>query len=905
MTELFEFVLLGLGAGAIYGLLGQGLVLIYRGSGILNLAHGAFAMVGAYLYYELRFVEGMAVGISIPITVAAIGLLGAATDQLLLRRLRHASALTRLIATLGVLIVVQSVGVLRYGSDPTLIETLLPREPVDVLGATVSSDRLWLLLAAAVLTVALTCIWRYSRLGWTMSAVSENQRSAAALGISPERISALTWGLGAALAGLAGVLIAPITQLAVGDLTLLTIPALAAALIGGFVSFPLTLLGGVFLGSAESVVNHYVDVTGAARSVPFFVIVAILALRGSSLPLRDYITDRLPVVGSGRIRPEVVAVTVAIGVLLIGFAMSDAWLSSTIVLLGVGIVLLSLVVLTGYSGQLSLAQFALAGIGALVAARLVASADMPFIAALVGGVLMAMLVGLLFALPALRTRGIELAVVTLGLGAAAQALLFRNKEVTLSASGTEVGSPDLFGFDIDSFSHPERYALFALLLFTICAVSVANLRRGRAGRRLLAVRTNERAAAASGISVFQAKLHAFAVAGALAGLGGIVLAFRSTTVVYDQFDPLSSINAVAMAVIGGIGFVVGPLVGGVLATGSIGEELSNSNDSDKYLPLISGLFLLALLIVAPDGITSLAKRLARAAGRIPPLGRLFERSRIRSRSEPVAPLAQPNGQATRVPARRLEVEDLTVRYGGVLAVDSITFSVEPGEIVALIGPNGAGKTSVVDAVSGFVPASGRVLLGGEDIGELAPHQRARAGLVRSFQSLELFEDMTVLENLLAASEERDASAMATDLARPGHPVLSPAARAAVREFELESVLETYPTELSHGHRRLVAIARAVAMEPSVLLLDEPVSGLDSTESVDFAHLVRRLVQEWRPAVLVIEHDMEFVMGLCDRIVVMDFGATIATGSPADIRSDPSAIAAYLGEDEPSTVETLQ
>jgi branched-subunit amino acid ABC-type transport system permease component len=266
VREVYQFALLGLGAGAIYALLGQGLVLIYRGSGILNLAHGAFAMAGAYVFYELHTVRGHRALASIVATMVATGLLGVLTDQTLLRRLRSASPLARLIATLGLLVIIQAIGVLKYGSAATLTPPLLEAKPIEILGATASSDRLWLLAIAAGLTALLTLTWRYSRIGWAMSAVSENTSAAAALGWSPERISSLTWFLGAALAGLAGLLIAPITQLQVTTLTLLVIPALAAALIGGFTSFPLTLAGGVALGIAESEVNRYVDVTGAAST---------------------------------------------------------------------------------------------------------------------------------------------------------------------------------------------------------------------------------------------------------------------------------------------------------------------------------------------------------------------------------------------------------------------------------------------------------------------------------------------------------------------------------------------------------------------------------------------------------------------------------------------------------------
>jgi ABC-type branched-subunit amino acid transport system ATPase component len=238
-------------------------------------------------------------------------------------------------------------------------------------------------------------------------------------------------------------------------------------------------------------------------------------------------------------------------------------------------------------------------------------------------------------------------------------------------------------------------------------------------------------------------------------------------------------------------------------------------------------------------------------------------------------------------------------YGGVVAVDDVSLEVRPGEVVALIGPNGAGKTSLMDAVSGFAACSGTILLDDVKLGAWRPHRRAAAGVVRSFQSLELFAEMTVRENLQVASDDRGLRPALGELARPSRADLSPVTLAAVREFGLTSVLERFPGEISYGQRRLVAIARAVAASPSVLLLDEPVSGLDDRESGEFARLVRRLADASGMAVLVIEHDMDFVMGISDRVVVIDFGRHVTTGTPAEVRADPAAIAAYLGEETPA------
>jgi ABC-type branched-subunit amino acid transport system ATPase component/ABC-type branched-subunit amino acid transport system permease subunit len=891
MILALQLALLGLGAGAMYALLAQGIVLIFRGSGVLNLAHGASAMVAAYLYNGLHVNHGWPAAAALTASIAAAAVMGILTDQLLLRRLRRASPLARLIGILGVLIVAQSIGTVLWGATPVIVLPIVTPRPIDLLGATVTTDRLWLLGIACALTAVLTFVWRYTRAGWITAAVAENQRGAAALGWSPELVSALTWAVGSALAGLAGILISPITQLSVPTLVLLVIPALAAALIGRFISFPLTLLGGLIVGVCQAEADNYVHITGASDALPFVLIVIVMVVRGSSLPLRGYVFDRVPEVGIGRVDPRPVALAFASGVVVISLVSSANWLSAITATFATAIVLLSLVVLLGYAGQLSLAQYALAGIGALVAARLVAAQRWPFEVALLAGVLAATVTGVIFALPALRTRGANLAVVSLGLGLAVQAVAFNNGSFTGGPGGTAVGSIRLLGWNIEPTLHPGRYGALVFGLFMACSLVVANIRRSRSGRRLLAIRANERAAAASGINVLAAKVHAFAIAGALAGLGGVLIGFQSTSVTFGGFDPLTSIVAVGQLVIGGAGYVVGALYGALLAPSSVASLIAQHwQEIDQYLPLIGGAGLILTLVTNQNGVVSSSVRLLR-----PLAGRFFA---LRPTARPLAPDTR---SAARVPPLWLAVENITVRYGGAVAVDGVSLRVDPGELVGLIGPNGAGKTSLIDALTGFAPYSGRVLLGGRSVDSWPAHRRANAGMVRTFQGLELFEGMTVLENLQAAGERVAGFSPVTDLVRPRYGALAPMAAAALREVGLEDFLDRLPSELSLGQRRLVAVARAVAMEPSVLLLDEPVASLDDHESAEFARLVRRLTATWGMAVLIVEHDMDFLMGVSDRVIVLDFGVKIAEGTVAEVRRHPGAVAAYLGEDadEPS------
>jgi sulfate-transporting ATPase len=895
--EALRFALLGLGLGALYSLASQGLMVIYRGSGVLNFAHGGIGMVGAYVAWELRTKHHMAVPVAWGGGILACAAIGALTHLLVMRRLRRASPLARIVATLGVLIVVQAGAVLRYGAKITFVKSEFPKTVLHFWGITVPIDRFILVGIAAVLGAALWVAYRSTQFGMATSAVAENERAASSIGLSPDWLATANWALGSALAGVAAILIAPIVQLQVTTMTNLVIAALATALVASFRSFPVAFAGGMLIGIGQSELTHYVHTTGVSSSLPFAVIILWMVVRGQALPLRDYFLQRLPAVGSGRVHPVAIAIAVA-GASAVILSVSTRWQDAFVTTFAMGLVLLSVVVITGYAGQLSLGQFALAGFGAWVAGRLVDAAGWPFWLALLAGTVAAIPVGFLFALPAVRARGINLAIVTLGLGTAIELMIFNNGKLVGGFLGTRIGKPHLFGWDINAVAHPGRYALVCMAAFVLVALMVASMRRGRSGRRLLAVRTNERAAAALGISVPGAKVYAFAVSAGIAALGGILLAFRKDVILYgSEFPNFTSILAVAWSFIGGIGYLLGPIFGSTLAPGSLGGQLSDQLFASvtRYIQLIGGGLVILLVLQNQDGIArESVNQIAWLAGRVRAMV-----PRLGKRGEPTVEL--PPEERQPVEPRTLEVRDLSVRYGGVVAVDNVSFAVRPGEVVGLIGPNGAGKTSAIDAVTGFTRAArGSVRLEGRELVGLSATKRARAGISRSFQSLELFEDATVLDNLRAASDPRDRLSYLRDLVHPVAPPLPGQVVAAIREFRLEQDLMRTVQDLPYGQRRLLAIARAVATRPSVLLLDEPAAGLSEVETAELARLVRRLADDWGIAVLLVEHDMSFVMSVCDRIVVLDFGIQISEGSPSEVRRDPLVIAAYLGEGDETT-----
>jgi ABC-type branched-subunit amino acid transport system ATPase component/branched-subunit amino acid ABC-type transport system permease component len=899
---VFRFALLGLGLGGIYSVSTLGLVLVYRGSGVLNFAQGAIAGIGAYVYWELRFRTGVATAVAVILSVVLCAVVGAVLHFAVMRPLILAPPLSRVIATLAVMAGLQSVGDIKYGSQTHIVPSFLSTQRLTIFGSIVTADRLILVGLGLVITVVAWVLYKFTRFGLATTAVAENEQTAQLCGHSPNTIALANWMAGCALAGLAGILVVPISGLNVDTMVLLIVPMLAAGLVGSFTSFPIAFVAAVAIGIIQSEMAKYVTTPGWTDSVPFLLVIAILIVRGRSLPVRSHINERLPDVGAAFIRPAVILPALASAVVLI-LVLPTSWSEASISSLLFGTVCVSVVITTGYAGQLSLAQFAFAGFAGFVATRLSATQGWPFLVCAILGIISAVPVGFIVGLPAVRTRGINLAIITFGLAFAMQSVLFDSSTFTGGVNGTVVKTPNVFGMSLDTFSHPRRFEFASLIALALALLIASNIRRGRGGRRLVAVRSNERAAASLGLSVAKAKLFAFSASAGVAGLAGVLLAFENTYVQYDQFDVFTSVNAVIGSVLGSVGYLAGALIGGFGAVGGLSARIVNvftsSGNVGLYVSLVLSLLLIVTLIVNPDGIASFIVRGGKL-GRIPkPKGRQPEADSRDQQPYREGEMAAPE-QAKRparhpVEPRRLVVDGLTVRFGAVVAVENVSLVVDPGTVVGLMGPNGAGKTTLIDAVTGFVEvASGSVRVDDRRLNAMSAARRASLGISRTFQSLELFEEVSVSDNIRVAIEARDSWGYWNDLWWPRRAALSSAAEAAIGMFGLSRDLERRPGELPLGRRRLVAIARAIAAEPSVLLLDEPAAGLDEEETQELGQLIRRLASEWGLAILLVEHDVPLLMSTCDKLVAIDFGHVIATGPPEEVRHHPQVIESYLG-----------
>jgi ABC-type branched-subunit amino acid transport system ATPase component/branched-subunit amino acid ABC-type transport system permease component len=945
MSIYGEFLLLGLGNGGVFAALAVALVVTYRSSGVLNFATGAQALYAAYTYSLLRNgqllipIPGLGPTVSVGsawgfwpallVTLLIQAVLGALAYLLIFRPLRNHRPVAKAVASIGLMGLLTAVVTYQVGTDVVLVNPIFPQNHVDFLGINISTDRLWLAATIIGLGIVLTVLFRFTRFGLATRASAETEVGALVSGLSPDRIALVNWVISFVVCGIAGVLIAPLVPLEPGTYTLFIVPALAAAVVGRFHSLGWAITAGLGIGALESLSVYVNGVhpgfpAGAGELVPLVLVLVVLAFRGQVMPSRGTLTQ----VTLGRApRPHWRIPTAVVGFgagLLAIYLFSGNDRAGLYTSFIIGVITLSLVVVTGYTGQISLAQLTFAGVSAYILSTFAHSWGIPFPIAPILAALVAAGAGVIIGVPALRVRGLMLAVVTLTFAAGVEAIWFNNNSIDGGASGLAIPTPTLFGMNLGigsgrDFPRPA-FGIMCLVVLTLVALGISWLRTSRLGTSMLAVRADERSAAAAGINVVRVKLIGFALAAFIAGLGGSLLAYQLGNVTFQDFDAFLGLVLFSVVVVAGITSVSGGILAGLITSGGILVAVISSNVGqggvDNWYGVVAGIGVILTVIFNPEGIVgpihlALEQQrvrgvMARPEGALVPSSRTTKDTHV---SEPTPVLASVSAEAgelvatgggitsnghtvTPVKGRTgplLDVRDLTVRYGGVVAVDKVSFGVEEGEIVGLIGPNGAGKTTTIDALCGFHGCSGSVLFDGQDVERLAPHRRATLGLARTFQLAGVSDDLTVEENVQVGQHR----ATAHD---------PQALNRILDELGLAEMRDLQVSMLSQGQRQLVSVARALAGEPRLLLLDEPAAGLDSTESLWLADRLRD-VRDSGVTILLVDHDMSLVLNLCDTIKVLDFGGLIAAGTPDEIRTNEQVSTAYLGATHQRLVAT--
>ncbi|WP_407175900.1 ABC transporter permease subunit [Bradyrhizobium sp. STM 3562] len=535
------------------------------------------------------------------------------------------------------------------------------------------------------------------------------------------------------------------------------------------------------------------------------------------------------------------------------------------------IAVFGLSVVLGLCGQINLAQAAFFGFGAYAVGLGTADLHMSYWLCLLAGCLAALVAGAFLGMSTLRLGGHYLAMVTISFQQIVTLVMINAIWLTHGPDGvSNIGRPALF-------STSQGYLAFCVAVLAIVGYVVWHLPDTKLGRAMRAVRDNELAAGVNGIDVFRTKIYAFGICAVLGGLAGGLFAGGFAYISPDQFSFADSIVFLTMSLLGGVASPIGSAIGtGLLIL--IPEWLRFLKSVPGLYLAIYGLFVILIIRFMPDGIWGF-------------VANIFERWRAKTKAPPaVKPLqlkpASLSGDIV------LEVRALSKHFGGLKAVDGVDIAVRRGGVHALIGPNGSGKTTTLNVLSGLYKAtSGSIMLDGTDITNMPPHQRTAAGLGRTFQNIRLFRSMTALENVEIGAE------------RPGNTMVGQGGDAALTERAMEALTfvglghraNELITSFSYGHQRLIEIARALAGNPTLLLLDEPAAGLNSTEKLELHELLKRIAAQGL-TILIIDHDMTLVSEAAQHITVLNFGRRIADGESMAVLRHPDVVSAYLGSE---------
>ncbi len=635
MSDYVGYLVLGAGAGAIIAAFVLGLLISQQGAGMVNFALGAMMTWTAHVYADLRlgnyplpfpglpdryhFNGDVGFWWAIILALATAAVMAWVFYRLIFQPLYRAPSISTIVANIGIIIVLTALVQGRFGASSGIrVDAILPNESVTVIDDfTVPRDGLWLSLIVLGIAAALWVVSRRSRIGLVARAAASNEKGVILLGYDPITVARRSYVTSAVLAGFAAILASPLLQLESTTFTFaFLIPALGAALVGRFRNVGIAVMVAFMIGMVQSTFTKVqVDFEwfprfGTREGLPFLVIIVAMWFLGESLPNRGAVeTWRLPKVPQSKLTLLNVGIplVLAIGGLLL---LNPLWKAAIMTSAIAAVFSLSFVVVTGLGGQTTLAQMAIAGIGGFALSKIATDAGIPFPIAPLLAALGATVFGLMVGFPALRVRGTNLAIVTLGGAVAITEFVFKNPEIIgdLASGGSRVPNPQLgpwdFGLVLGNNSSRPVFGIFLVLVVLVLAIGVSNLRRSGTGRRLLATRGNERAAMSAGISVTRSKLLAYAVSSFIAGIGGCLIAYRFGRVSDASFGTIASLAALAVAYLGGITSVSGAITAGVVASSGVAffgmHEIIGG--LGPWESLIGGVLLIITAVLNPEGI---------------------------------------------------------------------------------------------------------------------------------------------------------------------------------------------------------------------------------------------------------------------------------------------------------------
>jgi len=890
------YIVAGLATGAIYALAGVGLVLTYKTSGIFNFGYGALATAGAYLFYWMYVDHGLDWKISFLVSVFLLGPLLGLLMERIARRLSLQRAAWKIVGTVGLILIMQGIGTIKYGTNPLPVPTYLPKgkETFRLGGVNVGYDQLFVVVISLLVVMAIFALLRFTRLGVAMRAVVDDADLLDLQATNPIAVRRVSWIIGSTLATLSGVLIVPFVGLESIVLTFLVVEAFGAAALGLFHSIPLTYLGGLVVGVISALSTKYVlDVTwlqGFPAGAPFLLLLVVLLVTPKrylappgAVEARPHVEWHGPPLLRGGVGILVLAL-LALVPHVVGFRLPywSVGLTQMIMLLSLG-----LLVRTG--GLVSLCASTFGAIGAVAFSQLALDHHIPWVLALLLAALIVVPVGAIVAIPAIRLSGMFLALATLGFAIFVEKMFYaRGFMFTTFNAGRRLPKPD-------GFTSPIRfyYVILAFLVLTVFVMELIN--RGRLGRILRGVGESPTAMSTLGLSTNVTRVIVFCASAFFAAISGVLYG-SSVTYASSQDRYYTAFYSIVLLAILALAPFRDPWYAIFAGAASVIPAYISGHNTVNVLNVIFGFF--AVMVALQGGPSPMPRRMQRFFERVGGAERSRQRAAARAqRSVSRHPVLPAPG---RTHATGLEVDHLTVRFGGLLAVDDVSFNAPLGRITGLIGPNGAGKTTTFNACSGLNrPTRGRVLLHDRDVSSLSPSARARAGLGRTFQIMQLCESLTVHDNVSLGREATQAGARLVSQLAAGRSQNHIRAAAVADALELCGIADLAQTQagaLSSGQRRLVELARCLAGPFDMLLLDEPSAGLDRAETERFAGVLRHVVESRGCGILLVEHDMSLVLTVCSYVYVLDFGRLIYDGAREDIATSPIVQAAYLGSD---------